>query len=204
MPAEAATSASVVWSRWSDASATALAVASPTRRRATATPGARVEYRLESADGAARVRPQTWTPPRNASGKGRTPVRVRVHPDRPAPLRVDALAAQLPADQWRRYRALEGSRGPLVVDFAALRAVAVREGLPGPEVWIVLRRPLVESGEQPDLKYFLANAPADTPLATLVRVSGMRWPIESCFEEARRKSASTTTSCASGGAGITT
>ncbi|MGI8914098.1 MAG: hypothetical protein ACR2JY_10040, partial [Chloroflexota bacterium] len=89
--------------------------------------------------------------------------------------------------QWRRYRVLEGARGPLVADFAALRAVAVREGLPGPEVWIVLRRPLVESGEQPDLKYFLANAPVSTPLATLVRVSGLRWPIESCFEEGKEE-----------------
>jgi SRSO17 transposase len=142
---------------------------------------------LELADGAARMRPQTWTPPRNASGKGRTPVRVRLQPDSPAPLRVDALAAQLPADQWHRYRVLEGSRGPLVADFAALRAVAVRDGLPGPEVWVLLRRPLVEAGEQPELKYFLANAPADTPLATLVRVSGMRWPIESCFEEGKEE-----------------
>ncbi|MGI8912661.1 MAG: IS701 family transposase [Chloroflexota bacterium] len=140
---------------------------------------------LEPADGAARARPQTWTPPRNASGKGRTPVRVRLHPDSPAPLRVDVLAAQLPADQWRRYRVLEGSRGPLVADFAAVRAVAVRDGLPGPEVSIVLRRPLSEPGEEPDLKSFLSNAPADTPLATLVPVSGMRWPIESCFEEGK-------------------
>jgi SRSO17 transposase len=30
---------------------------------------------------------------------------------------------------------------------------------------------------------YLCNAPADTPLATLVRLSGMRWPIETCFED---------------------
>jgi SRSO17 transposase len=142
---------------------------------------------LDLVTGEARVHPQTWTPPRNPSGKGRTPVRVRLQPNSPAPLRVDALAAQLPADQWQRYRVLEGARGPLVADFAALRAVAVRDGLPGPEVWVVLRRPLVESGEQPELKYFLAHAPADTPLATLVRVSGLRWPIESCFEEGKEE-----------------
>jgi len=142
---------------------------------------------LDLVTGEPRAHPQTWTPPRNPSGKGRTPVRVRLQPNSPAPLRVDALAAQLPADQWHRYRVLEGARGPLVADFAALRAVAVRDGLPGPEVWVVLRRPLVESGEQPELKYFLAHAPADTPLATLVRVSGMRWPIESCFEEGKEE-----------------
>src|SRR5205085_7073713 len=37
----------------------------------------------------------------------------------------------------------------------------------------------------PDLKYYLSNAPAATPLATLVWVSGMRWPIESCFAEGK-------------------
>ena len=68
----------------------------------------------------------------------------------------------------------EGSKGPLVARFAALRVIALREGLPGPEVWLVLRRNLV-TGE---LKTSVSNAPADTPLATLVRLSGMRWPIE--------------------------
>jgi SRSO17 transposase len=59
-----------------------------------------------------------------------------------------------------------------------LRVVAVRHGLPGPEVWLVLRRN-VSSGE---LKTYLSNAPAETALPTLVRLSGMRWPIETCFE----------------------
>ena len=39
---------------------------------------------------------------------------------------MDALAAALPASAWRRYRILEGARGPLVADFAVLRVVAVR------------------------------------------------------------------------------
>jgi len=139
----------------------------------------------EPADGTARARPQTWLPPRNASGKGRTPVRPRLRAASPAALRVDALAAQLGARSWRRYRVLEGARGPIVADFAALRVVAVRGGLPGPEVWLVLRRPLPTPGEEPELKYFLSDAPAETPVAELVRVSGMRWPIETCFEEGK-------------------
>jgi SRSO17 transposase len=64
----------------------------------------------------------------------------------------------------------------------ALRVIAVREGLPGPEVWLVLRRNPV-TGE---LKTYLCNAPADTRLATLVRLSGMRWPIETCFEDGKQ------------------
>lgn len=61
----------------------------------------------DPATGETRVRPTSWLPPRNPSGKGRTPVRRRRHPDSPAPLRVDALAAQLPASAWRRYQILE-------------------------------------------------------------------------------------------------
>ena len=142
---------------------------------------------VESATGEARARPQTWVPPRNASGKGRTPVRARLQPDSPPSLRVDAIATAVGADRWQRYRILEGARGPLVADFAALRATAVRGGLPGPEVLLVLRRSLPDDGGQPELKFYLSNAPADTPLATLVRVSGLRWPIESCFEEGKEE-----------------
>jgi hypothetical protein len=58
----------------------------------------------------------------------------------------------------------------------------VRDGLPGPEVWLVARRNLT-TGE---LKTYLSNAPADTPLATLARLSGMRWPIETCFEQGKQ------------------
>lgn len=139
---------------------------------------------VEPATLAPRARPQRWVPPRAASGKGRRRTRERLHPASPPPLRLDALAAQLPAAAWHRYRILEGSRGPLVADFAALRALATRDGLPGPEVWVLLRRP-VPAAPDAELKYYLCNAPADTALAALVRVSGMRWPIESCFEEGK-------------------
>lgn len=142
----------------------------------------------DPASQAARARPQRWVPPRSTSGKGRRPTRERLHPDSPPALRIDVLAQQLPADAWQRYRILEGSKGPLVADFAALRAVATRDGLPGPEIWVLVRRPVrdpADAADPPELKIYLSNAPADTPLAELVRVSGLRWPIESCFEESK-------------------
>jgi SRSO17 transposase len=98
------------------------------------------------------------------------------------PRAVAQLAAALPAASWRRRTITEGSKGPLVAEFAAVRVIAVRDGLPGPEVWLVLRRhPL--TGE---LKTYLSNAPAKTSLATLVRQSGMRWPIETCFADGKQ------------------
>jgi hypothetical protein len=50
------------------------------------------------------------------------------------------------------------------------------------ETWLVLRRNRL-AGE---LKTDVCHAPADTPLATLVRLSGMRWPIETCFEDGKQ------------------
>ena len=127
-----------------------------------------------------RQRPATAVPP--WSGQGRKPTCTRVLAGQAQLEEVAQLAAALPADRWTQQTIKEGSKGPLVAHFAALRVIAVREGLPGPEVWLVLRRNLL-SGE---LKTYLSNAPIDTPLATLVRLSGMRWPIETCFEDGKQ------------------
>jgi len=91
------------------------------------------------------------------------------------------VAAALPAEAWTRQTIKEGSQGPMVAEFAAIRVVAVRDTLPGPDVWLVLRRH-VETGE---LKTYLCNAPVDTALETRVRMSGMRWPIETCCEDGK-------------------
>jgi SRSO17 transposase len=123
-------------------------------------------------------RPSTAVPP--GKGKGQRPRRERLGAGEPAPMPVDRLAAQLPADGWTRAQINEGAKGPLVADFAFVRAVAVRDDLPGPAVWVVFRRRL---GEQPELKVYLSNAPVETPRETLVRVSGMRWPIEAAIRE---------------------
>jgi SRSO17 transposase len=138
---------------------------------------------VSPGDGTPQERPQTWVPPRAGTGRPRT--KPRLHPTSAAPQRLDALVQHLPADQWQRYRVVEGSKGPLVAEFAVLRAVAVRDGLPGPDVWVLLRRTLPHLGAAPEMKYFLSDAPAATAIATLVGLSGRRWPIESCFEAAK-------------------
>ena len=134
-----------------------------------------------------RARPTCWVPPRAASGKGPTPTKERLHPASPTPQRVDAWAAGVPPDQWRRYRLLEGSKGPLVAAFVAVRVVLVRDRLPGPEGWLLVRRSVPTGDEEAEDKYYLSNAPVETPLAQLVRLSGMRWPIEACFAEGRQE-----------------
>lgn len=127
-----------------------------------------------------RERPATAVPPRT-SKKGRPPQRARLVADAPAASRVDALASD-PSLCWQVYQIQEGAKGPLCAAFAFVRVVAVRDGLPGPDQWLVLRRSL---GEREQIKTYLSNAPATTPHARLVRQSGRRWPVEMTILECK-------------------
>ncbi len=107
---------------------------------------------------------------------------MRVDAAAPPPVELGALAASLPPTAWHRHTLSEGAKGPLVAEVACLRAVAVRERLPGPAVWVVLRRSL---GPGAELKAFLSNAPADIPAQTLAQRSAARWPVERAIEEGK-------------------
>jgi SRSO17 transposase len=125
-------------------------------------------------------RPPTAVPGRGK--RGPAPKRERVLAEAPPPVRVDTLATQVAPTQWQRWQIKEGTKGPMVAEFAFLRVAPVREELPGPESWLVLRRSL---GETPELKTYLCNAPPSTRPTTLVWASGMRWPVESAIEESK-------------------
>jgi SRSO17 transposase len=140
---------------------------------------------LETDGQTERARPSSWVRPQVSSRKGPAPRRARLHPDSPAKVAVEDLAKQWPASRWQRFRLLEGHKGPLVADFLVLRAILPLDRLPGPEIWVVIRRKVSGSAEEPEWKFYLSNAPLETPLATFVRVSGMRWPIETCFAEGK-------------------
>jgi SRSO17 transposase len=112
------------------------------------------------------------------SGRGRKPSRPRMVAGEPGPRNVAAVAASLPPAAWQALTVAEGAQGERMHQFAALRVWESRDGLPGRECWLVLRRDLDGS----DTKYYLSNAPADTPLLRLAQVSAMRWPIESEFQ----------------------
>ena len=120
--------------------------------------------------------PEVWVPP--WKGRGRRPTRLRLKNPEQKAIQVNHLAQQLPADTWVRARIKEGAKGPLVCDFACLQVIDVRAGLPGQELWLVLRRNLEDPTE---IKYYFSNAPADMDPSELVRLSGMRWPVEIIF-----------------------
>ncbi len=125
-------------------------------------------------------RPEVYVP--DWSGRGRRPTRLNLRKPTEKATTVDELVAQIPNQAWKRATIKEGSKGPIICDFAFLRIIESRGDLPAAPVWLVIRRNL----EQPDeIKFYFRNAPETIPLQDLVRLSGMRWPIETILEEGK-------------------
>lgn len=124
--------------------------------------------------------PHVEPPGPSPRGAPRKHPRVALHAPRPQPVRD--LAQHLAKSNWKRYTIQEGSKGPVVADFAFLRVTMVRDELPGERVWLVIRRNL---GAEPDVKFHVSNAPPTCALRDLVRLSGWRWPIETLLEEGK-------------------
>jgi len=127
------------------------------------------------------TRPQTAIPAWR--GHGRKPTRLRLVEGEPPSQSVGEIALRWPSDQWQRLVIKEGAKGPIAADFFALRVVNSRQNLAGQTVWLTCRREL-DTGE---FKFYLSNASPETPLTKLAQISGMRWPIETCFEEGKQE-----------------
>lgn len=124
--------------------------------------------------------PRVESPGRSLRGPARR--YPRVARNAPRAREVRQIAAQLPSSAWQRYRIKEGSKGALIADFAFLRVTTVRNVLPGPRVWLILRRSVATT---PEFKFYLSNAPLHVSDPELVRQCGMRWPIETTLEEGK-------------------
>jgi SRSO17 transposase len=111
-------------------------------------------------------------------GRGAPRKKPRVAAGEPPPVTVEAVAGTLPAKAWQRLAFREGSKGVQYAEFARVRVVAVRDELPGPELWLVLER---GCNQQPYVKYYLSNAEKHCSLQEMARVGHTRWPIEDCF-----------------------
>jgi SRSO17 transposase len=101
--------------------------------------------------------------------------------------RIDFAIAQGPEDAWERYSCGAGAKGPRVYDWAAARLPAIDDfdgDEPTHDRWVLARRSLARPDE---IAYYLAYAPAGTPVAELVRISGARWAIEEAFQPAKNE-----------------
>jgi SRSO17 transposase len=112
------------------------------------------------------------------SGRGRKPTAPR----REAARTVAEVASELPASAWKALEVREGAVGPLVFEFAALRVWGLRHRKPGPPSWLLIRRSL---GAEPEVKYYVSNADAETPLSMLALVACTRCRVEEFFEDCK-------------------
>ena len=94
--------------------------------------------------------------------------------------RADRLASQVEESDWVRLRAGDGSRGPRIYDWTWVAIRPLKE--PGKGYWLLVRRSFAQPEE---LAYYVCYGLGEATLEELVKVSGIRWSIEECFEEAK-------------------
>jgi SRSO17 transposase len=98
------------------------------------------------------------------------------------PLTFEKIAKGMNDYFWYRRTVSEGTKGPITYEFMKRRVVLAKAGQPDRTVWLIVRR---TPGEESNLSYFISNAGRLTRLKTFVWLSGVRWAIEQCFEEAK-------------------
>ena len=98
----------------------------------------------------------------------------------PRRVRAHRLASQVEESDWARLSAGDGSKGPRMYDWTW---VAIRPLLePDKGYWLLARRGVARPEE---LAYFVCYGPEETTPEELVKIAGIRWSIEECFEEAK-------------------
>jgi SRSO17 transposase len=125
-------------------------------------------------------RPQVVEP--EPQERGRPRAKVRLAEGAPSATTVKEVVASWPESRWQRLTVAEGEKGLITYDWACQRIVESRDGLPGPDAWLMARRSLSDPS---DIAYYLSNAPADTPLLKLAQVASTRYTVEQCIEEAK-------------------
>jgi SRSO17 transposase len=117
---------------------------------------------------------QPWT--------GRPRTRNRLASGAPKASRAEVVVGAWRENCWQRFAVAEGEKGPRMYDWACQRVIESRNGLPGPETWLLVRRSISDPA---DTAYFLSNAPLGTPLVDMAKVAATRYVVEQCIEEAK-------------------
>ena len=125
-------------------------------------------------------RPAVEEPTRATGGRPRT--KVRLAKEAPPPTTVRAEVTDWGPERWERFAVAEGEKGPRVYDWGRSGVVESRDGLPGPDVWLLARRSV---SDPLGIAYYLALAPATATLRDLAHVAATRYTVEQCLEEAK-------------------
>lgn len=101
-----------------------------------------------------------------------------VWPDVNGQMTVEQLATTVASQDWATLSAGDGAKGPRLYDWVRIPLLSWQ--MPG-ERWLLLRR----SRSDGKLAYDVCYVPPGTGLQTMVRVAGIRWTVEECFEAAK-------------------
>jgi SRSO17 transposase len=94
--------------------------------------------------------------------------------------RADHIAAEVPRRAWNRYSAGRGSKGHREFDWAWVAITPPEAEADGPHHLLIRRR--ISDGE---LAFYRCWSPRPVGLPVLVRVAGIRWTIETCFQTSK-------------------
>jgi SRSO17 transposase len=88
---------------------------------------------------------------------------------------------ELKDQPWTRWRVKDTQKGPMVWETKHVMLVPKDEqGLPGQPLHLIVARNVRDT---PEVKFFVGNAPPETPVKELLHVGFSRWRIERCFED---------------------
>jgi SRSO17 transposase len=83
--------------------------------------------------------------------------------------------------EWQRWRVKDGEKGPMLWETKhAAFHLQGPDGLPGPRWHLLIARNVLDPAE---LKFFVSNAPPETPTDAILLPAFSRWRVERCFED---------------------
>jgi len=112
------------------------------------------------------------------AGSGRT-LKIKS----PPPSRVDDLVAHSPrflSQDWTNYYIKDSAKGPIVWQVKSAVFHYSSAGMPSRPHWLIVARNALDPAE---VKYFVSNAPLNTPVRRLLAVGFGRYAVERCFED---------------------
>jgi SRSO17 transposase len=127
--------------------------------------------------------PRVVSRPFRKHGRGRGRKTPRLASGSPPARRVDEMPDRdgFRNQAWAKWRVKDGHKGPMVWEIKRLRFSPVAaDGLPGEPLHLIVARDVLNPVE---MKFFVSNADAGTPVQTMLLVAFSRWRVERCFED---------------------
>lgn len=127
---------------------------------------------------------RVWTelptvPARSQGQMGRPRTRAHMAPGAPRPRKVRDLVEEI--DSWQHIQARQGAKKPVAAHWGALRVWPSAKRAPSAESWLVVER------SEAAQKYYLSNAPVQTPVKTMAHVAKQEWFVEACFRDLKQE-----------------